>query len=92
MASYRECVLFFWGEHRVPCGEHNGLLVHHGADVGGDVFLLEHHAEHVLVEPVVGHDEVTLPAVVGAPAVLHHPLQGLAVLVEVDGAEGHGVA
>ena len=32
--------LFLGGEHGVPGGEHDGLLVEHGADVGGDVFLL----------------------------------------------------
>ena len=84
--------LFLGGEHGVPGGEHDGLLVEHGADVGGDVFLLQHNAEHVFVEPVVGHDEEALVAVAAAPAVLDHPFEGLAVLVEVDGAEGHGVA
>ena len=60
-------------------------------DVLWDVLLVDDEAEHVLVEPVVGHDVVALVAALGAPRVLDLPLDGLAGGVEVDGGECHGV-
>ena len=83
-------VLFFWKKHRIPSREEGRLLVKHLQNVGRDKSLLDDETEHIVVEPLVGHDEVALVARVGAPAVLHHPLHGLAVL-DVHGDEGHGV-
>ena len=70
---------------------------HHGLGFGGledvlwHVFLVHDQAEGVLVEPLVGHDDVAFLAAVGTPRVLHFPLQGFAIVIQVNGAECHGV-
>ena len=52
--------------------------------------MVNDQAEHVFVEPFVGHDEVAAVDAL-SPAVLDHPFLRLPVLVQVDGHQGHGV-
>ena len=66
--------LFFGGEHGVPSWELDWFLLEEFRHALRHVFLVEHEAEHVFVEPFVGHDVVALEAVFFAPAVFHHPL------------------
>lgn len=49
-------------EHRVPGRKKNRLLIKHIHDIGRHVLLLKDETEHVVVEPLVGHDEVALVA------------------------------
>ena len=46
--------LFFREEHRIPGREKGRFLIEEGEKVSGNVFLLYHETEHVLVEPLVG--------------------------------------
>lgn len=50
--------LFLLHEHGVPGGELYGFLLGEFQYLGGDVLLVDDDAEHVFVEPLVGHDEV----------------------------------
>ena len=54
--------LLFGGEEGIPCGELYGLLLEEVKHRGGYVLLVHHDAEHVFIEPFVGHDEVALVA------------------------------
>src|SRR3712207_7596144 len=51
------------------------------------VFLIHHKTEHILVKPIVGHDDTALMAAVSAPTVLHLPLQWLAGSVQIRSEE-----
>ena len=68
--------LFFGGEHGVPSWELDWLLLEEFRYALWHVLLVEHEAEHVFVEPFVGHDIVALETVFFAPTVFHHPLCG----------------
>ena len=84
-------MLLFILEHGVPCRQTDGLLFQHVQNVLRAVLLVDDHTEHVFVEPLVRHDEMALIAGIFAPTVFHHPFLGLAVIVEVDGHQRHGV-
>lgn len=58
----RNSALFLWEEHWVPGGEEDRLLIQHINDIGWNEPLFCDEAEHVFIEPVVGHDEVALVA------------------------------
>ena len=61
--------LLFGCEHWVPCGEHDWLLLEHVEHLCWDILLVNNKAEHILVEPLVGHDECAVEARFRAPAV-----------------------
>ena len=84
-------MLLFILEHGIPCRQTDGLLFQHVQNILRAVLLVDDHAEHVFVEPLVRHDEMALIAGIFAPTVFHHPFLGLAVIVEVDGHQRHGV-
>ena len=95
MAKVAESFLgasLFGSEERVPCRQHGGFLLEQFQCGGGHEALFHHEAEHVFVEPLVRHDELSLIASRGAPRVLHHPFLGLAVGVESHCHERHGMA
>ena len=78
-------------EQRVFGHDHRGLLLVVLQQLLGDVLLVDDQAEHVFAEPAGGHDETALLSPVAAPRVLNLPLQGLALGIEIDGCQGHGV-
>lgn len=49
-------------KHWVPGGEHGGFLFKNLENVLGNIFLVDNKAEHVLVEPLVGHYECAVEA------------------------------
>ena len=53
-------ILFLHHEHRVPCRKHDRLLIKHLHDVLRHILLLDYKAEHVLIEPLICHDETSL--------------------------------
>ena len=55
-------LLFLGGKHRIPRRQEHGLLTQYLLDLGGDVFLVDHHAEEIFVKPSVGHDEMAVVA------------------------------
>ena len=59
--------LFLSHEHGVPGWELDGLLLGELEDFLGDVLLVDHYAEHVLVEPFVGHNQVAIVTAGCAP-------------------------
>ena len=79
-------------EEGIPSGEEGGFLFEQAQGGGRHIFLVHHQAEGVFVKPSVGHDQVAAHPVGRAPRVLHLPLAGLAVFVQIHGAERHGVA
>ena len=54
--------LFFRSEHWVPRRKHDRLLFHQLHDVGRNVLLFYYYAEHVVVKPFVGHNQIALIA------------------------------
>ena len=60
-------ILLLFHEHGIPCGEKDGFLLHEFHEFLGHVLLVYHHAEHVLVEPLVGHDEIAVVTAGCAP-------------------------
>ena len=54
--------LLLWGEHRIPRWEKDWLLLKKLEDILWHILALNNHAEHILVEPLVGHNQVTLIA------------------------------
>ena len=61
--SHASSISFLLGKHGVPGGQADGLLLEQIHDLGGDILLVYHEAEHILVEPLVGDDEVATIAV-----------------------------
>jgi len=53
---------------------------------------MNHETEHILVEPFIGHYQITVLAVFFAPAILNFPFQRCAVGVKIDSCKGHGMA
>ena len=53
-----KCGLFFLKEHRVPSWQHDWLLLEHVEELLIDVLLVDYKTEHVLIEPLIGHDHV----------------------------------
>ena len=70
-------------KQRVFRHNHQRLLVEFLEQRFRHILLVYDKAEHILVEPAVGHDKASIDAIVGTPAVLNLPLNGVAVLVEV---------
>lgn len=77
--------LLLGGEHGVPCGEHGWFLVKNLQYVLGDIFLVNHKAEHILIEPCTGHYECAVETRLCAPTVLNLPHLGLLFIVKVYG-------
>ena len=59
--------LFLSHEHGVPGWKLDGLLLGELEDFLGDVLLVDHYAEHVLIEPFVGHNQVAIVTAGCAP-------------------------
>lgn len=55
-----------------------------------DVLLVDYQTEHILIKPLVCHDEVA-GVRSGAPTILNHPFLRLSICVEVNSHQGHGV-
>ena len=81
-------MLLLRGEHRVPCRKENRLLLEQLEDILWNILALHYKAEHILVEPLVGHNEVALVARLYAPAVLYHPFARFAIFVDVYSNKG----
>ncbi len=47
--------LLFRSEHRVPCREHRRFLLQYIKNLSRNIFLVNNKAEHIFVEPLVGH-------------------------------------
>ena len=60
--SRNAVLLFFCCEHRVPGRELYRSLVQHLEDICRDVFLLYYETEHILVKPLVSHNETAFVA------------------------------
>ena len=75
----KEQSLLVCREERILGGYHDWLLRILLEHLRRHIFLADHKAEHKLVKPPVGHDQAAIHAVIGAPAVLHLPLQGLSM-------------
>ena len=57
---YDERDLLFHHKHWVPCRKHDTVLIEHLQDILRYIFLLDNETEHVLLEPLIGHDEASL--------------------------------
>ena len=72
--------LVFQLEQRIIWSQHGWLLVEFLQELLRSILLVYYQAEHVLVEPIVSHDEATGKTIVGTPTVLHLPLYRLAIV------------
>ena len=77
--------LLLGGEHRVPSGEHGRLLLEHVEHLCRYVLLVNHKAEHILIEPRTGHYECAVETRLCASTVLNLPHLGLLFIVKVYG-------
>ena len=78
-------------EQRVFGHHHDGLLFEVAQQFVADILLVDHQAEHIFTEPACRHDETTLLTPTAAPRILDLPLQWIALSVEVDSGQRHGV-
>ena len=53
-----KCRLFFLKEHWIPGRKHDWLLLEHVEELLIDLLLVDYKTEHVLIEPLIGHDHV----------------------------------
>ena len=84
--------LVFQLEQRIIWSQHGWLLVEFLQELLRSILLVYYQAEHVLVEPIVGHDEATGKTIVCTPTVLHLPLYRLAIGVEIYSCQRHGMS
>lgn len=80
-----ECFLSFLivlTKQRVFRHNHQRFLVEFLEQRFRHILLVYDKAEHVFVEPAVGHYKTAVDAIVGTPAVFNLPLNGIAVFVE----------
>ena len=55
-----------------------------------DVLLVDYQTEHILIKPLVCHDEVA-GVRSGAPTILNHPFGRFSIFIEVNRHKSHGV-
>ncbi len=84
-------LLFFVLKQRIVIRNHSRLLVLYLENVLWNLFLVNDEAEHILLEPGLGHYRTALLTVAFSPTVLYLPFLWIAVLVKVNGGKGHGV-
>ena len=70
------------GSHGIPGGQGLGLEVEDVEDLLGDEGAVDDDLVDELLEPVVGHHDVTLLVPILAPGILHSPLRGGVTLLE----------
>jgi hypothetical protein len=94
--SYSSALMYIYflivnTEERVVGHQHERLLLKLFLQSCGHILFVYHQAEHIFVKPAVSHNDAATLTMTGAPAVFYLPLQGVALGVEVDSAERHGV-
>ena len=70
------------GSHGIPGGKGLGFEVEDVEDLLGDEGAVDDDLVDELLEPVVGHHDVTLLVPILAPGILHSPLRGGVTLLE----------
>ena len=83
-------ILILFSEHRVPSGKASRCLFQDLFYLIRDVLLVDYQTEHILIKPLVCHDEVA-GVRSGAPTILNHPFLRLSIRVEINSHQGHGV-